>query len=295
MKVLITGGAGFIGSHIADFFIKKGDEVIIIDDFSSGKEKNPPKKAKILKGSILNAKLLNKAIKGVDYVFHLAAVVSVPLSFKHPKKCYDVNATGTKNVLEASFKEGVKKLIFSSSASIYGNNKNLPLSENEPYAPMNPYAKSKVFGEKLCLEYAKKGLKTAILRYFNVYGKRQDPKSQYSGVISIFADKAKQNKDILIYGDGNQTRDFIYIGDVVSANVLVMEKGSGIYNAANGNTTSIKHLAQKIIKLSKSNSKIIYKNQREGDIKYSRANIDKIKKLGFIPKVNLEKGLLELI
>ena len=295
MKILVTGGAGFIGSHISEKLIEKGYEVIIFDDFSTGKKENVPKKAKIIVGSVINKNELEKAVKGVDYVFHLAAMVSVPLSFQKKDECFKINIDGTRNVLDASLKNKVKKVIFSSSAAIYGDNKNLPLNEKEPYSSLSPYAESKIEGEKLCIEYQKKGLDTCSLRYFNVYGKRQDPKSPYSGVISIFAEKAKNNEEISIFGDGSQTRDFVNVNDVALANILAMEKLTGIYNVATGKEVTIKELAQTIIKIQKSKSKIIFKEKREGDIEKSLADIEKIKKQGFTPKISLIQGLKELL
>jgi len=291
MRILITGGAGFIGSYIAEFFINRGDEVVILDNLSSGKKENMPKNAVFVNGSVTNKENVKKAIKGADYVFHLAAMVSVPLSFEKPEECLKINSYGTKNILEESLKNKVRKVIFSSSAAIYGDNLNVPLKEDEPYFPLSPYAESKVEGEKLCLKYSKKGLKTCALRYFNVYGKRQDPKSPYSGVITLFIDKAKRGEDIIIYGDGSQTRDFVHVSDIVSANVLAMDKGEGIFNVATGKEITINSLAKEIIKISKSKSKIIYKKGRDGDIKQSLADIIKIKRLGFNPKINLKKGL----
>lgn len=295
MRILITGGAGFIGSHIADFLISENHEVIILDNLSSGKIENVNKKALFIKGSITQKRDIEKAIQDVDYVFHLAAMVSVPLSFEKKDLCFKINIQGTKNVLDAALKHKVKKVIFSSSAAVYGDNLNTPLKENEPYSSLSPYAESKIEGEKLCIEYNKKGLVTCSLRYFNVYGTRQDPKSPYSGVISIFIDKAKENNEIIIFGDGSQTRDFIHVNDIVAANVFAMEKLDGVYNVANGKEITIKDLAEKIIKISKSSSKIKYEKERFGDIKKSLADITKIKKQGFTPIVEIDDGLKELL
>ncbi|MBR9690054.1 NAD-dependent epimerase/dehydratase family protein, partial [Candidatus Woesearchaeota archaeon] len=185
--------------------------------------------------------------------------------------------------------------VFSSSAAVYGDNDNLPLKEEEPYKPLSPYAQSKAEAEKLCYEYLQRGLKTCALRFFNVYGSRQDSKSPYSGVISIFLEKAKNNEEITIYGNGKNTRDFIYISDLMQANILAMKKGKGIYNAASGTEITIKELAEKIIEITNSNSDIVHKEERKGDIKKSRADITKIKQLGYSPKINIEQGLKELI
>lgn len=294
MKILITGGAGFIGSHLADYFVKQSYDVVILDNLSSGKYENMPNCVEFIKGDITDINIVKKAVFGADYVFHLAAMVSVPLSFENPDKCNDINVEGFRNVLEESLKQNVKKVMFSSSAAIYGDNPHIPLQENEPYAPMSPYAVSKVDGEKLCEEYSKKGLKTCALRYFNVYGTRQDPKSPYSGVISIFCDRAKANQDIIIYGDGNQTRDFIHVSDVVAANVLAMQTLEGVYNVATGINIMIKELAESIINMYNSKSEIIYKEERKGDIKKSLADILKIKRFGFMPKVDIIDGLKEI-
>ena len=289
MKVLVTGGAGFIGSHIADFFTERRDEVTVLDNLSSGKIENIPNSANFIEGDITNPDDIEKAID-VDYVFHLAAMVSVPLSFKKPKKCFKTNIGGTTNILEAASKKEVKKVIFSSSAAIYGDNQNIPLKETEPYLPMSPYAESKVKGEQICQEYE---LETCVLRYFNVYGQRQDPKSPYSGVISIFSDRAKEDKDLIIFGDGKQTRDFIHVSDVVRANVLAMDL-EGTFNVATGKEISLNKLAEAIIEVAGSESDIAYTEPREGDITHSVADISKISEEGFKPKTSLKKGLKTL-
>ena len=283
MKILVTGGAGFIGSHLVEALAAKGHSVKVIDDLSNGKLENlfaVKDKITFIQGSVTDAALIDKEMKNIDYVFALAAIVSVPLSIKNPKKCFEVNTLGNVNVIEAAKKYGVKKIIFASSAAVYGDNDNLPLKEEEKPKPMSPYAIAKLDVEHLL---ANSGVSFAALRYFNVDGPRQDPNSPYSGVISIFEERAKNGKDLVIYGDGSATRDFIHVKDIVRASLLAMEKGKmeGIFNVASGREKTIKELAEEIIKKHNSKSKIVLADEREGDIKRSVADISKIKKMGF--------------
>ncbi|PLW80179.1 dTDP-glucose 4,6-dehydratase [Candidatus Woesearchaeota archaeon] len=287
-KILVTGGAGFIGSHIVDHFISKGDEVVVFDNLSSGNEENINSDAWFFSGDVRDKDALDVAMEGVDYVFHEAALVSVPKSFENPAECLNINVEGTRNVFESALKNNVKKVVIASSAAVYGDNPNLPLKENEDLKPMSPYAESKLKDEELAKEYSSKSLPVVALRYFNVYGPRQDPSSPYSGVISIFMDKVSKGEDIVIFGDGLQTRDFINVKDVVKANVLALELESGEYNVATGTEVTIKELAEKVIEKAGSNSKIIFKEARQGDIRKSIANIDKISSFGFDPSKKLD-------
>ena len=286
MKVLVTGGAGFIGSHIVDKF----DDVRVLDNLSSGSLKNLTKKVDFIKGDITDYDTVNKAMKDIYYVFHLAAFVSVAESMIFPEKTYDVNVKGTENVLKAAKENNVKKVIYTSTAAVYGNNQNLPLKEDSKLNPLSPYGKTKLEGEKLCPKY-----NAVCLRPFNVFGPRQNPDSPYSGIISIFINNALQNKELIIYGDGEQTRDFIFVEDVVKANLLAMKKGNGIYNIGVGKKVSINELARKIIELTNSSSKIKYAEERKGDIKHSLSDISKIKEIGFDIDNGFEEGLKETI
>ncbi len=293
MKVLVTGGAGFIGSHIAQHFSEQGAEVVVYDNLRTGFEKNiKPFNVKFVKASVTELDKLKEAMKGVDYVFHLAALISVPESLEKPIETEIINTQGTINVLEAAKENGVKKVVLSSSAAIYGDNPVLPKKEDMLPEPKSPYAVSKLSGEYYLALYRQAfGVPTASVRYFNVFGDRQDPNSQYAAAIPIFVKKAVTNEDIVIFGDGEQTRDFVFVKEVVKANVLVAEKGDSVYNVALGNKITINELAEKIIKMTNSKSKIKYAPERPGDIKHSRADISKIKSLGFEPSYDFDEAL----
>jgi len=296
MNIVVTGGAGFIGQHIAEKLAAEGNNVIVID-----KRKNKwsflHKNINLVQEDIRNYNKINAYFKDVDYVFHLAALISVPESIKKPNITIDNNVKGTVNILRASQENNIKKVIFSSSCAAYGSNTKIPINENDETLPLSPYAISKLSAEYFLKMYNNEtDVKTTSLRYFNVYGPRQDHLSQYSAVIPLFVNKALKNKDIIIYGDGEQTRDFIYVEDVVRANKLVMNKGDGeIFNVGRGEKISINDLACKIIELTDSDSKIIHKEGRDGEIKHSLADISKISKIGFKPDFSLEEGLKRLI
>ncbi len=307
MKYLVTGGAGFIGSHIIQDFLNKGSEILCLDNFDPGYDINM-KKANIapflkhegfelVEGDVRDKELLERIVPDIDCIFHEAAQVSVVESMKDPVRTININTIGTFNVLKAALKCNVRKVVIASSAAIYGDSPDLPKSENMLPSPRSPYAIS-----KLDCEYAAKifydeyGLKTTVLRYFNVFGPRQDPTSQYAAAIPIFISKALRNEDLLIYGDGSQTRDFVFVKDVVLANELAISRGDGrIFNVANGRAISILELAERIIGLTSSDSKIKYADPRAGDIKHSLADIGEIRNIGFRPAFDLENGLMETI
>ncbi len=296
MKVLVTGGAGFIGSHIVESFHDKA-EVVILDNLRTGFKRNVENfDVKFIEGSITDLPLLLEATRGVDYIFHLAAMISVPESLIKPLECVEINVDGTLNVLKAAAENKVKKIILSSSAAIYGDNPKVPKVETMLPEPKSPYAVTKLDGEYYLNLYQKEwGIKTASLRYFNVFGPRQDPKSQYAAAIPIFVHNAIKNKDITIFGDGLQTRDFVYVKDVVRANALAAEKGDSVYNVACGEKITINDLAQKIIKITNSKSKIVYAPERLGDVKHSLADTAKIRAMGFKPEFDREEGLKKTI
>ena len=292
-KILITGGAGFIGSHIAEHFHAIA-EVRILDNLRSGFLKNLAGiDHQFFQGSILDRDLVREALEGVDYVFHLAAMISVPESMQKPIECNEINTTGTLIVLEEAARAKVKKLCFSTSAAIYGDNPVTPKLETMSPEPKSPYAITKLDGEYYCQMFSKGGLlKTACLRYFNVFGPRQDPRSQYAAAVPIFFEKALRNEAITIYGDGEQTRDFINVKDIVAANAfLAMHDFTGVYNVAYGNRISIKQLAHEIVRLTGSSSKIEFAPERAGDVKHSLAGIEKLRSTGFQPSSSLEEGL----
>jgi UDP-glucose 4-epimerase len=253
-----------------------------------------PFQHEFIEASILDREAVCKAVQGVDYVFHLAAMISVPESMAKPIECNEINATGTLVVLEEAAKAGVKKLVFSTSAAIYGDNPAVPKVETMLAEPKSPYAITKLDGEFYCKMFTDEGrLPTTCLRYFNVFGPRQDPQSQYAAAVPIFIDRAVKNLPITIYGDGEQTRDFIYVKDIVAANVFfaTQSRAAGVFNVAYGRKITIQELAQKIVTLTHSQSEIKHARERAGDVKHSLAAIDKLRAAGFTPASSFADGL----
>ena len=298
MRILITGGAGFIGSHIVEHFHGRA-EVVVLDNLRSGYLHNLDGfDYEFIEGSITDRNIVCRAVEGVDYIFHLAAMISVPESMEKPQECVEINTQGLLTVLEEAAKANVKKLVFSSSAAIYGDNPTVPKIETMLPEPKSPYAITKLDGEYYCKMFTDEGrVETACLRYFNVFGPRQDPASQYAAAIPIFIDKALRNETITIFGDGKQTRDFIYVKDIVAANVHMAESSNcnGVYNTAYGQSVTITEIAQKIIELTGSNSVIEYGPVRSGDVKHSLAAIDSISSTGFKPVGDFRYGLSKTI
>ena len=298
MKALVTGGAGFIGSHIVDRLLNEGHEVTVLDDFSTGHRSNltEHEALTIVEGDISNADTVNQCMQGIDWVFHKAAVASVPKTVNDPVGSSLVNYHGTLNLLEAARKNNVKRLVFASSAALYGDEPTLPKVETMCPVTLSPYAVDKLASEYACGMYTKLyGLDTVCLRYFNVYGPRQDPSSPYSGVISIFTDKLKNNQTPTIFGDGEQTRDFVFVSDVVEANMkaITTEEGVGeYYNVATGNKVTLNNLLKILYDIYGLEFDVNYGDVRQGDIKESYAVIDKaISKLNWNPTVELNQGL----
>jgi UDP-glucose 4-epimerase len=298
MKVLVTGGAGFIGSHIAEYFAEAGHTVRILDNLATVFLRNVPpcENIEFIQGDICNSSTVEKVVSGMDYVFHEAALVSVPLSCEKPADAFRINTLGTLNVLQACIRAGVEKFVTASSAAVYGNNPILPKREDMYPEPASPYAISKIDGEYLArMFYECHGLRTTCLRYFNVYGPRQDPKSPYAAVIPIFLEKAKAGKDLVIYGDGLQSRDFVHIKDVVRANAAALEHGDGqVYNVAMGKSVTIRELAEKIVNLTGSSSRIVHAASRAGDVRDSRADVSKISGW-WKAEIELQEGLKDLV
>jgi UDP-glucose 4-epimerase len=309
VKVLITGGAGFIGSHIAERLQNSGS-VIVYDDLSSGKPENlQGMDVELIEGDVCDRGALKEACEGVGTVFHLAARVDVAESMEHPRETVRVNTEGTLNLMEACSKQGVRTVVFSSSAAIYGDSPTLPKREGMIPEPKSPYAVSKLDGEYYLRLYGEQyGMKTVSLRYFNVYGPRQNPTSDYAAVIPAFLQRAVRNEDITIYGDGSQTRDFIYVEDVVGANLLAAGLDSaaaaaeaseakpsrqhGVYNVASASSVSVNDLAETIREITGSRSRIVHTAPRAGDVKHSLADTSRIwQDLGFSVTVGLEEGL----
>jgi UDP-glucose 4-epimerase len=302
-KVIVTGGAGFIGSHLVRELVKRGDEVVIIDNLATGRLSNiepvlGTKNAVFVRGSIMDLPLLRRLFSGMDYVFHQAAVPSVPRSIKNPRASHVANTTGTLNVLLAARDKGVKKVVFASSSSVYGDTPVLPKVEDMNPNPQSPYAVTKLTGEYYCRVFQSVyGLNTICLRYFNVFGPRQDPNSQYAAVIPLFIDNALAGRSPVIFGNGEQSRDFTYIRDVVEANILAAESPvTGVFNIGSGIRVTIDHLAQLVIKLVGNNSiKVVYQDARPGDILHSLADITRAGTFGYHPKYSLEEGLREVV
>ncbi|MBG6062318.1 UDP-glucose 4-epimerase [Flavobacterium sp. CG_9.1] len=296
-KYVITGGAGFIGSHIAEYLSNEGHQVTILDSLRTGFEKNlKGLNVTFENGDIRDENLVNELLSGANGVFHLAGLVSVPESLLKIKECIEINTIGTINILEAAKNNPGCKVVLSTSAANYGNNPILPKVETMFPEPMTPYAITKLDGEYYLKMYLDQyNVPTASLRYFNVFGPRQNPESAYAAAVPIFIKKALQNQPITIYGDGSQTRDFIYVKDVVKANILASQIGNETYNVALGHSTSVLELAQKIIEITNSKSQIIFLDERPGDIKHSKADPAKFNQLGFQPDYSIDCALEETI
>jgi len=294
MRVLITGGGGFIGSHLVEYFQGRAD-VRVLENWRTGHRHNlAGLHYELIEGTILDRETVRRAVAGVDYVFHLAAMISVPESMQEPVECNAINATGTLIVLEEAAKAGVKKLVLSSSAAIYGDNPVTPKRETMFPEPKSPYAITKLDGEYYGQLYSAEGrLATTSLRYFNVFGPRQDPRSAYAAAVPIFIDRAVKQEPITIYGDGEQTRDFVYVKDIVAANVFFATASpeTGVFNVAGGQCITIRELCTRICQLTGSRSEIRHAPERAGDVKHSLAAIEKLKAAGFIPKNDFATGL----
>ena len=300
-RVAITGGAGFIGSNLAHE-LATDNAIIIIDDLSAGRAENiveltDEENVTFIQGSILDLHLLEDAFKGVDFVFHEAAIPSVPRSIEDPLSTNEVNITGTLNVLIAARDNKVKKVVFGSSSSVYGDTPTLPKKEDMTPNPQSPYALTKLVGEYYCRVFHQiYGLPTICLRYFNIYGPRQDPNSQYAAVIPRFISRVWQDKSPIIYGDGEQTRDFTFIQDAIQANIVAAETdATGVFNVGTGGNTTINRLAEAIIRITGRDLQPIYQEPRAGDIRNSLADVSRARAIGYESKYSLEDGLQETI
>lgn len=292
---LITGGAGFIGSHLAQQLIRRGVRVRVLDNFRTGSRANlKGLDVDLIEASILDRSAVKNAMSGVTWVFHLAAMISVPESVRKPHECVELNVTGLLNVLEEAAEAGAKKLCLASSAAVYGDNPVVPKIETMLPEPRSPYAVTKLDGEFYCRQFAESGrLPTAALRFFNVFGPRQDPSGPYGAAIPLFFREALANRPLTIFGDGGQTRDFIYVEDIVDALIFVAshEEATGVFNAGYGGQITILELAQKILQLSGSGSSIQFAPVRAGDVRHSRASIARLQGAGWAPSGTLDEGL----
>lgn len=306
-RCVVTGGAGFIGSHIVEDLLKEGKEVTVIDNFYTGKKENlsflddfpeeERSRCKIITGDVRDYDLVRDAVKGTEYIIHHAAIISVSESVFEPLLTNEVNVNGTLNILMAAKEEGIKRVVFASSSAIYDDNYEYPHVEDKNILPYSsPYAASKYIGELYCkLFFRLYNLETVSLRYFNVYGPRQDPNGEYAAVIPKFITEIMNKRAPVIYGDGKQTRDFIFVKDVVRANLLACRRegvSSEAFNIGQGNNTSVEELLKNIKELMDSDIKHEYKDKRPGDVRYSIADTSKSKALlGMEPQISLQEGL----
>lgn len=295
MKILITGGSGFIGSHIVEHYQDLAEEIRVLDNLRTGYRHNLDGLSHtFIEGSVTDRELVREAVQGVDFIFHLAALVSVPESMSKPGECVDINVHGLLNVLEEASAAGVRKLVFASSAAIYGDNPTVPKVETMLPEPKSPYAITKLDGEYYLGIFQNEGrLETAAIRFFNVFGPRQDPKGAYAAAVPIFIEKAVRGEDITVFGDGGQTRDFIYVKDIAGALAFAVETPgvTGVFNAGYGGQITINDLADGLIKAAGSTSQVIHAAERAGDVRHSRASADKLRAAGWIPRHSLEEGL----
>jgi len=298
-KYLVTGGAGFIGSHLVEELVRRQYQVRVLDDFSSGKEENLApfnSKIEIIRGDIRNMETCRRAAAGMEVILHEAALASVPRSISEPFLAHEINLTGTLNLLQAAVEAGTKSFVFASSSAVYGDDQVFPKQEGSEGKPLSPYAAQKLASEKYCQVMSLLHDFNAIsLRYFNVFGPRQDPNSQYAGVIPIFIKRLLAGQPPVIYGDGGQTRDFIYVGNVVKANLLAAQaecfRGE-VFNIGSAERITINDLAREIASCLGQPVKPEYAPPRPGDIRDSYASLEKARKLlGFEPEIDFRQGL----
>ncbi len=300
---LVTGGAGFIGSHLAEELVRRRFKVRVLDNLSTGKRENLASfrdEIELVEGDIRNLKMCREAVKGMDYVFHQAALASVPHSIEDPFLTNDINVGGTLNLLWTAKAAGVKKLVFASSTSVYGDNPDLPKKEEMSGVPLSPYALSKWIGEKYCQAFSLiYRIPTICLRYFNVFGPRQDPQSPYAAAIPVFITKMLGGERPVIFGDGEQTRDFVFVLDVVEANILAAEAegvSGEVFNIASAESLSVKALVRGINDVLGKTFEPVHEPPRPGDIRHSSADIQKAKdRLNYRPRSDFRAGLEKTI
>lgn len=296
---LVTGGAGFIGSHLVDFLLSRGDDVRVLDDFSSGKIENLQDvidQIELIEADLRDPVAVRRAVEGVDLIFHQAAFISVPQSMDEPRECLDINVNGTALLLDQAKQAGVKRVVLASSAAVYGENKAVPLKESEIPEPLSPYAVSKEVNEIYTRLFSNQmGLEVVALRYFNVYGPRQNPDSAYAAVIPIFTRTMIDESEPVIYGDGTQTRDFVYIDDVVQANIQASESSQApgyVFNICSGLETNLLALLGALEEIFNREISPEFKATRAGDIYRSLGDPEQAEeKLGFVVKTSIQEGL----
>ena len=295
MKILVTGGAGFIGSHVVAHFQGIASEIRVLDNLRTGYLRNLEGLTHtFIAGSVTDRAVVREAVAGVDYVFHLAALVSVPESMPALDTCIDINVTGLLNVLREAADAGVKKVVLASSAAVYGDSPIVPKVETMTPEPKSPYAITKLDGEHYCELFQREGLvPTASLRFFNVFGPRQDPTGAYAAAVPIFIERALAGQTITIYGDGEQTRDFIYVKDVVGALVFAATHPDlhGAHNVGYGDQITIRALAERIVATADTAAPLVFGPQRAGDVRHSRAGVDKLRAAGWRPAHGLDDGI----
>ena len=302
MNILVTGGAGFIGSHLAEKLLSAGDHVRVVDDLSTGKRENLPRHDALdfIEGDIRDAELMDRCTTGMHAVVHLAAVASVQASIDDPVRTHQVNYEGTLNLLEASRRHSVKRFIYACSAAVYGDAASIPVSEDAPANPLSPYAMDKLSGEKYLLDRSRNcDLSTTSFRFFNIYGPRQDPSSPYSGVISIFVERLMRSQPVTVYGDGRQTRDFVYVADLadlLTRAVHGTEGKGGVFNVGTGKRHSLLDLLDCLEKLSGKRIERLHQPARQGDIRHSCADVSRLINIfGSAPSTPFEQGLKKLL
>jgi nucleoside-diphosphate-sugar epimerase len=302
MRTLVTGGAGFIGSHIVEELLRRGHTVRVLDNFSTGKPENIKGfqgNLEVLEGDLRDVETVKAAVRDVEQVFHLAAFISVPLSISDPETCFAINVGGTVSLLEAARRAGISKVVVSSSTAVYGDTDVFPTTEETPLRPLSPYALSKQVDEQYSHLYTRiLGLPVVCLRYYNVYGPRQSPDSAYAAAIPIFVHKLAVGEPITIFGDGKQSRDFIFVKDVVNANLLAAEADAAgeSYNICTGYETNILNLLEELSKIAPHPPQVQLKAPRSGDIYRSIGSPEKAAAaLGFCAKTSLAKGLAQTV
>lgn len=300
-KILVTGGAGFIGSHLVEALLARGDSVRVLDNFSTGKEENLAgflDRVDLIRGDLLDQAVLKRAVEGMETIFHEAAFVSVPQSLEEPERCFETNVSATYRLLSLAREAGAKRVVLASSAAVYGDNPAVPLSETLNPQPLSPYAASKHIGEIYAhLFTSQLGLDVTSLRYFNVYGPRQNPTSDYAAVVPIFIKKLIDEEQPVIYGDGLQSRDFVFVGDVVRANLLAAENAQAqgrVMNICSGQEINLKDLIDQLSDIFKREINPLYQEPRAGDIYRSMGDPSQARDLlGFETATGLADGLME--